>query len=83
MGEELDVYVSGMDYYDDLYSGKKNICNDPIDIEISSNEDKSETRLLSEMKSLKQLLQLGIFSKDKVLEYAEQSINTYFNFNED
>ena len=83
MGEELDVYVSGMDYYDDLYSGKKNICNDSTDIEISSNEDKSETRLLSEMKSLKQLLQLGIFSKDKVLEYAEQSINTYFNFNED
>ena len=83
MGEELDVYVSGMDYYDDLYSGKKNICNDPTDIEINSNEDKSETRLLSEMKSLKQLLQLGIFSKDKVLEYAEQSINTYFNFNED
>ena len=83
MGEELDVFVSGMDYYDDLYSGKKNICNDPTDIEINSNEDKSETRLLSEMKSLKQLLQLGIFSKDKVLEYTVQSINTYFNFNED
>ena len=83
MGEELDVFVSGMDYYDDLYSGKKNICNDPADIEINSNEDKSETRLLSEMKSLKQLLQLGIFSKDRVLEYTVQSINTYFNFNED
>ena len=83
MGEELDVFVSGMDYYDDLYSEKKNICNDSTDIEISSNEDKSETRLLSEMKSLKQLLQLGIFSKDKVLEYTVQSINTYFNFNED
>ena len=83
MGEELDVFVSGMDYYDDLYSGKKNICNDPTGIEINSNEDRSETRLLSEMKSLKQLLQLGIFSKDRVLEYTVQSINTYFNFNED
>ena len=80
MGEELDVFVSGMDYYDDLYSGRKNNCNDLADTVTNRDEDKSETRLLSEMKSLKQLLQLGVFSKEKVLEYAEQSINTYFNF---